>query len=91
MKMKEAKDIINKKPEGFMVHFEWCGDGFLRSDYFPDKHAGEDLILEETEAWLLAIKFSEAMKRKICNVYVIDANFSPVDGYAKKLIGFRCS
>lgn len=38
MKMQEALDIMEdvRKPAGFMVHFEWAGDGFLRSDYFPD-------------------------------------------------------
>lgn len=90
MKIKEAKDIINKKSTGFMVHFDWRGDGFLKSDHFPDKHAGEELIPTETEAWLLAIKFSKAMKCEICNVYVVDAVFSPVDDHIKKLIGFGC-
>ncbi len=36
MKMSKAMDIINRKPEGFMVSLEWIDERFLRSDHFPD-------------------------------------------------------
>jgi len=81
MKMQEAMDIINNKPKGFMVHFEWCGDGFLRTDYFPDKHAGESLIPTEHEAWELADRFARVTKGKTCNIYVVDSQFIPVKDY----------
>ena len=89
MKMQEAMDILNNKPKGFMVHFEWCGDGFLRSDYFPDKHAGEPLIKTEHEAWELARAFAKATKKRTCNLYVVNNDFTPVYGYAAREIANR--
>lgn len=86
MKFKEAMDIINKKEnEGFMVGFEWVKGG-LRSDHFPDKRAGEDLIKTEVEAWDLAKQFAEKTYSKCVNIYVINANFSPVENYRDQLI-----
>lgn len=78
MKMKRALAIINDKPCGFMVHFERCGDGLLRGDYFPDKHAGEKLIPTQEEAWVLAEKFANKMKGRVVNIYIVNSNFSPV-------------
>ncbi len=89
MKMNDALGIINNKSGRYMVHFEWCGDGFLRSDYFPDKFAGEDLIDTEAEAWLLASEFARATVGRTCNVYVIDSDFRPVDNYEARLIANR--
>ena len=91
MKMGEAMKIIDKEfeSEGFMVYFEKCGDGMLRSDYFPDKHAGEPLIETEKEAWLLAKKFANRMKGKVVNLYVIDQTFHPVLGYRTHYIKNR--
>ena len=86
MKLQEAMDIINNKPEGYMVDFEWCGDGLLRSDHFPDKHAGEQLIPTEWEAWGLASRFARATKGKTCNICVTDHNFNPVEGYKSREI-----
>ena len=84
--MQEAMDMINNKPKGYMVHFEWCGDGMLRSDYFPDKHNGETLIQTEWEAWELVGKFARATKGKTCDLYVIDNTFSPVKDYERRKI-----
>lgn len=91
MKMWEAMDIINKKDKeyGFMVSFEHAGDGFLRSDHFPDKHASEKLIPTEEEAWELAHRFARQTKDKCVNIYVIDQNFSPVNGYKTRKIKNR--
>ena len=90
MKFKEALDIINFTPaKGFMVSFEWKKGCIPESDYFPDKHEGEELIETEGEAWRLAEKFAEKMKGKCVNIYVIDETFSPVDGYEKRRIENR--
>ena len=86
MKMQEAMDIINNKPKGFMVSFEWYGDGMLRSDHFPDKHNAEPLIPTEWEAWELADRFARATKGKTCNIYVTDNTFSPVKDYENRKI-----
>ena len=88
MKMSEAQKIIDGPP-GFMVHLEWKKNGMLRSDYFPDKHAGEDLIKTETEAWILAGLFAEKTKGKAVNIYVIQSDFAPVPGHRQKLIKNR--
>jgi len=89
MKMQEAKDLMNNKPRGFMVSFDWYGDGFLTSDHFPDKHAGEKLIRSEHEAWELARDFARATKGRTCNLYVIDSEFKPVNGYRDRKINSR--
>lgn len=89
MKMQDALDIIYERPKGYMVSFERCGDGFLKSDHFPDKHAGEDLIPTETEAWIIAKKFAAKMRGRVCNLYVVDSNFSPVTNYIDKQISNR--
>jgi hypothetical protein len=87
MKYQDAVDkICMPVKQGFMVSFEWCGDGFLRSDHFPEKHDGEALIPTEEAAWILARKFAKAMKGKVCHLYVIDSNFSPVKDYKKRYI-----
>ena len=79
MKMKEALDIIGKKQHGFMVHFEKRNGHILISDFFPDKHANEDLIPTIEEARDLADRFNRATNDDIVNIYVIDHNFRPVD------------
>ena len=86
MKIQEVMDIINNKPKGFMVDFKWCGDGFLRGDHFPDKHAGESLIPTEHEAWELADRFARATKGKTCDIYVVDSMFKPVKDYELRRI-----
>jgi len=83
MKFAEALKIIEG---GFMVHFEHAGDGFLRSDHFPDKHSGEKLIETEAEAWKLAKRFANNTFGKCVNIYVTKSDFVPVDNYREKMI-----
>ena len=90
MRMAEAMKIIQGEEEGgYMVSFEWKEGGMLRSDHFPDKHAGEPLIPTEQEAWMLATEFARKMRGKVVNLYVLRANFSPVDGYRTRYIENR--
>jgi len=90
MKIQEAMDIIEKKESGFMIHFERRKGSILSSDYFPDKHLGEELISTENEAWELADRFARATKpEEIINIYVIDQNFNPVNNYDSKSIRRR--
>lgn len=84
MKYEEALEIINKKERGFMVSFEVRERSILKSDHFPDKHAGEPLIPTEEEAWELAEKFARATGDEVVNIYVVDHTFSPVKGYLSK-------
>ena len=87
MKIDEAMKIINDdKEEGYMVSFEWAGDGMLRSDHFPDKHAGEKLIETEEEAWELAAKFASRKRDRCVNIYITGADFHPVKGYRDRII-----
>jgi hypothetical protein len=89
MKMKEAEQIINGEIEGFMVSFEWKEGGILRSDYFPEKHAGEPLIKTEKEAWMLASEFARKTRGKVVSLYVVDSSFKPVANYRLKYIENR--
>lgn len=90
MKYYNALKIINEGLNlGFMVSFEWKRDGMLKSDHFPDKHAGEKLIETEEEAWELAIKFASRTKGKCVNVYVTKSDFVPVEGYSLRCIKNR--
>ena len=72
MKLEKALEIIGEKEKGYMVSFEVSGGGVLRSDHFPDKHAGEPLIETEGEAWELAEKFAKSTGNEVVNIYVID-------------------
>ena len=83
MKYTEALKIINQDTNpGYMVSFEWTGGGMLRSDHFPDKHAGEQLIETEREAWEIARKFASKTFGRCVNIYVIRGdNFAPVKSY----------
>ena len=89
MKMQEAMDMINNKPKGYKVAFEWCGDGMLRSAYFPDGGPGDLLIATEHEAWELADRFARATVGKTCNLYVVDHTHHPVEGYKAREIANR--
>lgn len=89
MKMSKALEIIESKPSGYMVSFEHAGDGFLRSDYFPELWDGEKLIETEEEAWELAKKFAAKTFGKCINIYVIDNNFRPVANFKDKEIKNR--
>lgn len=90
MKLDAAMKIMNpaykNENTGFMVSFEIREGGVLRSDYFPDKHSGEQLIETEEEAWELARKFASSTNKTYVNIYVIDHTFSPVRGYENKKI-----
>jgi hypothetical protein len=89
MTMQEAMDIINNKPKGYMVVFEWIDGSILKSDYFPDGDGGEKLIEAEWEAWELANRFAKVTKGRTCNIYVVDDKFSPVEGYEDRQIANR--
>lgn len=91
MRFEDAMDMIETKESGFMVNFEVREGSILRSDYFPDKHAGEELIKTEDEAWELAERFAKAVDASVyVNIYVINHTFHPVQGYdAKKLNRLR--
>lgn len=83
--MEEAQKIMNRSA-GYMVSFEWTGDGMLRSDHFPDKHAGEVLIINEELAWELAKRFAVKTVGRCVNIYVVTADFHPVKNYEKHMI-----
>ncbi len=87
MKLQDAMDLIHNKPKGFRVSFEWCGDGFLQSDYFPDRE--EPLISTEAEAWELTERFARATKGCTCNLYVTDHKYRPVADYEIRKIENR--
>ncbi len=79
MKLKNVMEIIDQK-----VSFEKRESGLLKSDHFPDMHAGENLLKTKEEAWELAERFAKATGEDYVNIYVVDQTFSPVNGYAKK-------
>lgn len=89
MKLAEAAAIIGR-PEsqktGYMVHFERKQGCMLTGDYFPDKHAGETLIQDAEDAWSWARLFAAKMSDSICNVYVVNADFTPVEGYRERML-----
>lgn len=89
MTMKQVLDVLNNRPEGFMVSFEWWGDGGLTSDYFPDRKAGDLLIPTEHEAWELARTFARATKGSTCNLRVVNDQHIPVKDYEKREIKNR--
>lgn len=72
-----------------MVSFEHAGDGFLRGDHFPDKHAGEELISTEEEAWRLAEAFAKATYGRCVNIKVVGSDFAPVEGWKERMIKNR--
>ena len=90
MKLNNALKIIHdyeerqKQPTGYMVSFEVRERSILRSDHFPDKHAGEQLIETEEEAWELAMRFHKAAGNDYVNIYVTDQDFNPVKNYNEK-------
>jgi len=85
MKFDEAMKIIDNHV-GYMVCFEKRIRGCLATDYFPDKHEGEELIESEEYAWELAEKFARRTKGSCVNIYVVDENFYPVKNYASRKI-----
>lgn len=83
MLMADALAIIYKdQPQvGFMVSFERRLGRILWADHFPNKHAGDQLIKTEEEAWELAKLFAAKTVGNCVNIYVIDHDFNPVPGY----------
>lgn len=87
MKFVDALRIINGN-QGFMVAFERI-DGNLRcSDHFPEKAAGEKLIVTEELAWDYARKFADHAPDTIINIYVVHGDFVPVGHYQERML--RC-
>ena len=88
MKLATAKDMIgNPVTPGFMVRFHKYEGGGMISDNFPDKHAGEELIETEEEAWELARQSAAATRQsEYGGIYVIDGDFRPVKDYKSKKI-----
>ena len=79
MKFKEAIGIIcGEITKGYMVSFEEKDGLVLKSDHFPDKNAGEDLIETKEQAWELAKLFASKTKGRMVNIYIIDENFMPI-------------
>jgi len=66
MKLNEAKSIIENS-QGYIVSFEHCGDGLLRSDSVPDMRNNEDPFPTEVEAIQFGSSLAYAMKGKACN------------------------
>lgn len=90
MKYDTALRIIDGRINlGFMVSFEWKEGLMLRSDHFPDKHAGECLIETEDKAWELAYQFARKTRGKCINIYVIKSDFTPTEGYESRKIENR--
>lgn len=92
MRNKDAMKIIDdhermvREPPGYMVSFEHVDGAIFRSDYFPDKHAGEPLIKTEADAWEIAKRFNDATGSDYVNIYVVDHVFHPVEvGWEKTL------
>lgn len=82
MKLSEAEAIISSK-HGYLVHFEHCGNGLLRGDYFPEVHDGDEPFYSEDIAIVMGEKFAKAMKGKACNFYLVRSdNFRPVGEWA---------
>lgn len=66
--------------KGYSVRFEWRRGGMLEGDRVP--HRDEPLFETEEQAWHFAAMFAAGLGgQKICNVYVVDDNGTPVDGY----------
>lgn len=87
MKLREFQDLLNKKSQGFMVSWELKEGCVLKGDYTPDKHAGEKLLPTEEYAWALARLMHEKVDlTKYFNIYVIDSDFKPVQGYGAKTL-----
>ncbi len=90
MKTKDAMRMIEDHERGFMVHFEVDTGNILRTDYFPDKSEGEELINDVEEAWTLAKRFAKAGENhNIVNVYVVNQDARPVTDYEKRKLN-RC-
>ena len=87
MKMREALDIIDGKPRGYMVSFERREGCMLGSGHFPDKYAGEPLIESEWQAWDLARRFAATAPPEYIHICVIGHDFVPLKGYRER--GYR--
>lgn len=72
---------------GFMVSFERVEGSILHSDHFPERD--EVLIPSEEHAWELVKRFAKATHKRCVNIYVINQNFVPVEGYEERKIDNR--
>ncbi len=75
-KLTAPKRISNKR--GYMVSFQRIEGRMLVGDYFPNKHAGENLISTREQAWEYCQAFAKATVGLTCDLYVIGSNFSPL-------------
>lgn len=76
----------NPKPKGFRVRFHWVLGTLVRGgDYFPEG-ADEPLIQDIDTAWVLAERFARASKGKTVDVYVVDAEGTPVADYRTRVL-----
>lgn len=83
--MKEALEIINSGPAGFMVAFSEVRGASLLGGYFPAVELGEPPIATENEAWSLAARFANNCKGRYVDIYVIRCeDFTPVPGYKER-------
>jgi len=81
VKMADAERIMD---DGYRVSFEWRRGMLLSLDYFPEH--GEPLIPTEEDAWRVAEKFAATAPDNICNIYVINRDCRPVDGYEARMM-----
>lgn len=95
MKLSEAMEVIETHERlssargGYMVHFERVDGCVLRTDYFPDKNAGEELIATMDKAWELAERFAACTEGECVEIYVVDFMFRPVSDYKLRTIRGR--
>ena len=81
MEMSQVEKAISEN-YGYLVHFEHCGDGLLRSDYFPEVRLDEEPFKTREEAEMVGVKYAKATKGKTCNFYLIRSDsFTPVGGW----------
>lgn len=77
MKHEEARKLIAQR--GYRVSFERRENGMLCGDHFPER--GEPPIKDIEIAWGLAEAFADVDPKKYVNVYVINADWTPVLDY----------
>ena len=67
---------------GYLVHFEHCGNGLLRGDFFPEVRLGEEPFQTKEEAEMVGVKYAKATKGKTCNFYLVRSDsFASVGGW----------
>jgi hypothetical protein len=82
MKLTEVEIAISED-YGYLVHFERCGDGFLKSDYFPDVKDGEEPFKTKVDAEKVGADYAKATEGKTCNFYLVRSDsFRPIGGWS---------